>query len=266
MRGLLVRVLPPSRYAGLSSRLVERSVLVYSKAWGLVLSGFFEPLFYLLAFQVGLASLVGTVAGPGGQEIGFSAFVAPALLAASAMNGAVFETLSMFYKLRFEGLYDAMLATPMGTYDVALGELGWTVARSSLYTTAFLGVMAMLGLTTSPWALMMIPVAVLIAVTFGAVGMLCATMLRSSAQFDYVHLVVTPMFLFSTTFFPLSVYPPVGQVLVQLSPLYHGIELARGFSLGVLEPVLLWHFVFLAALAGVALWATTRRIGRLLLS
>ncbi|MEU5214586.1 ABC transporter permease [Streptomyces sp. NPDC020807] len=264
--GLLLRIVPASRYSGLARRLVMRSALVYSRAWLVLLSGVFEPLFYLLAFQVGFGSLVDDVTGPGGRPITYVAFVAPALLVASAMNGAVYETLSIFYKLRFDRLYDAMLATPMGTLDVALGEISWAVLRSGMYAMAFLGVMAALGLATSPWSLLLIPVALLVATVFAALGMVCATLLKSSSQFDYIHVAVMPMFLFSTTFYPMSVYPPAMQVLVEISPLYHGIELARGLSVGVLDPSMIGHVAYLVVLAALGLYASSRRIEKLLLS
>nr|AFU82622.1 ABC type multidrug transport system, permease component [Streptomyces sp. K01-0509] len=264
--GPLLRILPAGSYSGLAHRLVERTALVYSRAWLVLVSGVFEPLFYLLAFQVGFSSLIDGVTGPDGRPMTYVAFVAPALLVSSAMNGAVYETLSIFYKLRFDRLYDMMLATPMGALDVAIGEISWAVLRSGLYATAFLGVMAAMGLATSPWALMLIPTALLIATAFAALGMVCATLLRSSSQFDYIHVVVMPMFLFSTTFYPMSVSPPVLRFLVELSPLYHGIELARGFSVGALDPSMIGHACYLAALAAVGLYGASRRIGKLLLS
>jgi lipooligosaccharide transport system permease protein len=259
-------MLPSSSYSGLAHRLVERSALIYSRAWLVLVSGVFEPLFYLLAFQVGFGSLIDDVTGPGGRPMSYVSFVAPALLVASAMNGAVYETLSIFYKLRFDKLYDAVLATPMGPLDVALGEISWAVLRSGMYATAFLGVMACMGLVTTPWALLLIPTALLIATAFAALGMVCATLLRSSSQFDYIHVAVTPMFLFSTTFYPMSVYPPGTRFLVEVSPLYHGIELARGFLAGVVDPTMIGHAGYLVALAVLGLYGASRRIGKLLLS
>ena len=95
--------------------LVERNLLVYRRSWLLIVSGFFEPVFYLLSLGVGIGALVGTVTGPDGQAIEYTAFVAPALLAASAMNGAVYDsTFNVFFKLKYAKTYDAMLATPLG--------------------------------------------------------------------------------------------------------------------------------------------------------
>ncbi|WP_112281520.1 ABC transporter permease [Prauserella muralis] len=265
-RGLLLRILPPSLYSGRARALIERSALAYSRAWLVFVSGVFEPLFYLLAFQIGFGKLVGDVAGPGGQLMSYVAFVAPALLAASAMNGAVFDaTFGVFFKFRYQKTYDAMLATPVGPLDIAVGEIGWAVLRGGLYGLAFFGVMGVMGLVTSPWAVLLVPAALLVSLAFAAVGMACATFLRSPSQFDFIQLAVMPMFLFSTTFYPLSVYPEPLQYVVQCVPLYHGVELLRGLSAGVLDPSMLGHVGYLVALALLGVYATSRRLARLLL-
>src|SRR5215218_7298646 len=106
--------------------LVERNLLVYRRIWLLIVSGFFEPVFYLFSIGIGIGALVGTVAGPDGRAIDYTAFVAPALLAASAMNGAVYDaTFNIFFKLKYAKTYDAVLATPVGPGDIALGEIAW---------------------------------------------------------------------------------------------------------------------------------------------
>ncbi|WP_158880912.1 ABC transporter permease [Amycolatopsis anabasis] len=259
-------MLPAGMYAGRASALVERSVLAYSRAWLVFVSGVLEPLFYLLAFQIGFGKLVTEVTGPGGQAMSYVMFVAPALLASSAMNGAVFDsTFAVFFRYRYAKLYDAMLATPIGPLDIAVGEISWSVLRGGFYSVAFLGVMAVMGLATSPWVLMLVPVALLVALAFAAIGMTCATFIRTPSQFDYIQLAVMPMFLFSTTFYPLSVYPEPLQIVVQCLPLYHGIELARGFAAGVLDPSMFGHAAYLVVLALIGVFAASRRIGKLLL-
>ncbi|RZQ60427.1 ABC transporter permease [Amycolatopsis suaedae] len=263
---MLLRMLPPGLYAGRVSRLIERSALVYRRAWLVFVSGVVEPLLYLLAFQIGFGALVGDVIGPGGQPMTYVAFVAPALLVASAMNGAVFDaTFAVYFKFRWSRLYEAMLATPIGPLDIALGEISWAVLRGGMYSVAFLAVMAVMGLVTSPLALLLIPVALLVSLAFAAVGMACATFLRTPSQFEYIQLAVMPMFLFSTTFYPLSVYPGPLQAVVQVSPLYHGVELARGFATGVVDLSMLGHVAYLLALAAVGVWAAARRVSKLLL-
>jgi lipooligosaccharide transport system permease protein len=265
--GLLLRILPPGLYAGRARALVERSVMVYRGSWLTFLSGALEPFLYLLAFQLGFAKLVTEVTGPDGRPMSYVAFVAPALLATSAMNGAVFEsTYNLFFKLRYAKLYDAMLATPIGPLDVALGEIGWAVLRGGVYAVAFLGIAAAMGLLASWWALLMVPAALLVGLAFSAIGMALVTYLRSTAQFDYIQLVLTPMFLFATTFFPLSVYPEALQWVVRCLPLYHAIELMRGLATGILSPSMLGNLAYLLVLAAVGLWASTRRIAKLLLT
>ncbi|WP_290062848.1 ABC transporter permease [Amycolatopsis solani] len=265
--GLLLRVLPPGLYAGRARTLVERSVMVYRGNWLIFLSGAAEPFLYLLAFQLGFGTLVSEVAGPDGRPMSYVAFVAPALLATSAMNGAVFEsTYNLFFKLRYAKLYDAMLATPIGPLDVALGEIGWAITRGGLYAVAFLAIAAAMGLLASWWALLMVPAALLVGLAFSAIGMALVTFVRSTAQFDYIQLALTPMFLFATTFFPLSVYPEPLQWVVRCLPLYHAIELMRGLATGLLSGSMLINLAYLLVLGGVGLWASTRRIAKLLLT
>ena len=196
----------------------------------------------------------------------YVAFVAPALLAASAMNGAVLDsTFNVFFKFRYAKLYDAMLATPIGPLDIAVGEITFAVLRGGAYAAAFLVVMGVMGLIVSPWALLMLPVALLIALAFASVGMVCATFLRSPSQFDYIQLAIMPMFLFSTTFYPLTVYPEPLQIVVQCIPLYHGVELMRGLSVGVLDVSMVGHVAYLLVLVAVGVYATSRRLAGLLL-
>jgi lipooligosaccharide transport system permease protein len=264
---LAVRTTPLPLAGGRSWRLVERNIMVYRRIWVLIVSGFFEPLFYLLSLGVGIGALVGTVAGPDGQPIDYTAFVAPALLAASAMNGAVYDsTMNVFFKLKFAKTYDGMLATPLGPADIAVGEITWAQLRGTLYSVAFLVVMAALGLITSWWALLALPAAVLIGLAFAAVGMACTSFMRSWQDFEYVQLAVLPMFLFSTTFFPLSVYPRAIQVVVQFTPLYHGIELLRPLTTGAGVGIgLLGHALYFVGLAAIGFSVTARRLERLLL-
>ena len=138
--------------------LVERNVRVYRNEWLVLVSGFLEPVFYLFSIGVGVSQLVGDVELPGGQVVTYTAFVAPAMLAASAMNGAVIDaTFGLFFKLKYNKLYDAVLATPVTPVDVAVGEITWALARGSLYSVAFIVMMLFMGLITSWWALLALP-------------------------------------------------------------------------------------------------------------
>ena len=182
-----------SRLAGL---LIERNVLVYRRTWMIIVSGFFEPLFYLLSIGLGLGALIGAVPF-GGHEVPYAVFVAPALMASSAMNGAIYDsTMNVFYKLREARTYDAILATPIGAGDVALGEIGWALIRGAIYATMLLLVMFVLGFVRSPLAILALPAAILIGFALAGVGMAATTFMRTWQDMDMVQMVIMPLFLF----------------------------------------------------------------------
>ncbi len=263
---MVLRLLPAGSYAGRSRALLLRSATASKRAWMAFVSGFFEPVFYLIAMGQGLGSLVGALPGPDGRPISYAAFIAPGLLAASAMNGAVFDsTFNVFFKLKYGRLYDAMLATPLGPVDIALGEIGWALIRGGLYALGFLSVMAGFGLLVSPWALLALPAALVVAFAFAAVGMAATSFMRSWQDFDLVTLVVLPMFLFSTTFFPLSVYPRWLQIVVECLPLYHAVELMRGLTTGVVGFGLLGHVAYFVVMILIGVAVASRRLDTLLL-
>jgi lipooligosaccharide transport system permease protein len=242
--------------------LFERNLMVYRRAWLTIISGFFEPVFYLFSLGLGLGHYVGPVHG-----VKYAAFIAPGLLAASAMNGAVFDsTINVFWKLRYGKVYDAMLVTPIGPTDVALGETGWALFRGLLYSTGFIITAAALGLIHSWWGLLALPATVVIGYSFAGIGMAAATFLRSWQDFDLIQLVQLPMFLFSTTFYPLSVYPNAVQWVVRFSPLYHAIELVRAFTLGTVSAGTLVNAGYLLLLGTVGMSIARRRMAGLLLS
>jgi lipooligosaccharide transport system permease protein len=264
--GLALRLLPTGLYAGRARMLIYRSMLVNRRTWTIVLSGFFEPVFYLFALGVGFSKLVSTVTGPGGEPISYTAFVAPALLAASAMNGAVFDaTFNIFHKLRFDKLYDSMLATPLGPVDVAVGEISWALLRGALYAAGFITLMAVMGLIASPWGLLAFPAAMLIALAFASIGMFITTFLRSWQDFDLVNLVIFPMFFFSTTFYPITVYPGWLRPIVEAFPLYQGIALLRALTTGFVSWSLLGHVLYFLVMFGIGAVGAARRLKTLLL-
>jgi lipooligosaccharide transport system permease protein len=263
----LARIVPIGTLGGArAGRLIERNVAVYRRTWWILVSGLFEPVFYLLGIGFGLGGLVGSVSGPNGQPIPYGVFVAPALLASSAMNGAIYEaTFNFFFKLRYQKTFDAILSTPLGPGDIALGEVTWALIRGALYATAFIVFAALLGLIVSPWAVLAIPVALLIGFAFGAIGMAVTSFFRSWQDFDLVQLAILPMFLFSGTFFPISAYPPPLQLAVQLTPLSHAIALERAATLGLFEPGNLVDLAYLVVMGLMRLAIVSRRIDRLLL-
>jgi lipooligosaccharide transport system permease protein len=264
---LSLRILPPIAIGSRRSLLlIERNIYVYRRTWLVILSGFFEPLFYLLSIGLGIGALVGSIPGPGGQPIPYQVFVAPALLAQAAMNGAIAEsTFNAFFKLNYEKVYDAVLATPLGPGDIALGEICWALIRGTLYAIGFVFVMFALGLTPSPWILLAVPAATLIGFAFSAVGMAATTFMRSWQDFDLIQLVILPLFLFSGTFYPVEAYPDALQIVVQLTPLWHGVDLLRALATGTVDVGALIHVVYLFTLGLIGLVVVSRRLDKLLL-
>jgi lipooligosaccharide transport system permease protein len=245
--------------------VIERNVFAYRRLWGIFLAGFAEPLFYLASIGIGVGALVGTVKGPGGHMVPYDQFVAPGLLAAAAMNGSAFDTtFNFFFKYKYAGTFNAMLATPLGPVDVATGELGWALMRGTIYAAAFLGFMVILRLVSSPWAILCLPIAMLIGFAFGGAGMAATTYMRSFVDFDYVNMALLPLFLVSGTFFPLSQYPTALQWIVRCTPLYQGVALERAFAFGELSWALLGHVAYLALMGIIGVRIASRRLAVLL--
>lgn len=246
-------------------RLVERNAVVYRRQYMLILSGLVEPLFFLLGLGYGLGSIVGSIPGPGGVLLPYAVFVGPALLAQSSMNGAITEsTYNVFARWKFEKLYDAILTTPLGVMDIAVGEIASGLLRGTLYAVGFFAVMLLLGLVRSPLGILMIPAAVLVGWAFAAVGMAATTWMRSWQDFDMIQLVILPLFLFSGVFYPLSAYPEALQVVVEWTPLYQGVDLIRSLTVGYVGPELLVHVAYLGIMGVVGLAVTARRFDLLL--
>jgi lipooligosaccharide transport system permease protein len=239
--------------------------MVYRRTWMIIFSGLFEPLFYLFSMGIGLGHFVGKVPGPGGRLVDYASFVAPALLASAAMNGAVYDATNVFWKMKYAKTYDAILSTPIGPVDVAVGETSWALFRGFLYAIAFMVVAGVLGLIDSAWGLLSLPGAVLIAFAFAGLGVAAVTFMRTWQDFELVALFQLPMFLFSATFFPISTYPDSIQWVVRFSPLYHAISLLRALNLGDLGWIQLVNAGYLVALGIVGLTIAQRRVARLLL-
>jgi len=233
----------------------------------LVIVGFIEPVLYLAAMGWGLGALVGAVHLPDGRTVPYPVFLAPAMLAASAMNGSLAEaTINFFVKLRYRRLYDAVLNTPVTPQEIAVGEIGWALARAGLYAAPFLAVMVALGLTTPLRALAALPAALLAALAFGSLGVAISTFMRGMQDFEYLGVIQFAMFLFSGTFVPFERFPPALQAVVLATPLYHAVALVRGITLERPGWGLAVHaaVLVLVALAGVAV--AGRRMRRLLAS
>ena len=248
-----------------SLRIVERNALAYRRLWPIFMAGFAEPIFFLFSIGIGVGELVGDVVVSGVGPVPYDEFVAPGMLAAAAMNGAVFDTtFSFFVKFKYWHTYDAILATPMGVRDIAVGEVTWALLRGFVYSAAFLATMWALDLVHSPWAVLTLPATVLIGAAFASAGLAGSTWLRSFIDFDLVQLAVVPQFLFSATFFPLDRYPGVFRYIVQITPLYQGVDLCRALCLGDLRWNLLLRVLYLVVMTAVGVRIANRRLTTLL--
>lgn len=246
--------------------LVERNLVIYRHTWYLLLAEVFEPVLYLVSMGLGIGALVGHVPGLGDPSVGYVDFVAPALLATAAMNGAMNETTFNIYgKLRMLRTYDSILATPLTVRDIALGEVAWALLRGTAVTVVFGAAVAAFGLVHSLWALLILPGALLVAFAFAAAGLAVVTYIRSWQDFQLVQLVMLPMFLFATTFYPLGVYARPVQIGVECLPLYQSIELIRQPSLGVVDAGVGWAALYLLLLGCASLALALRRLERTLL-
>ena len=246
------------------ARLVERNVMAYWRLWAAYLSGLFEPLLFLFSIGLGVGALVGDVETPAGT-VPYDVFVAPGLLAVSAMNGAILDTtFNFFVKFKYVRTYHGMLATPLRPRDIAGGEVVWSLLRGGVYATAFLVTMVLMGLVQSWWAVLAVPTATLIGFAFAGAGLGASTFMRTWLDFDFVNLAILPLFLFSATFFPVSEYPDAIGWIVRCTPLYQGVVLERALILGDVGPELLVPVVYLAAMGAGGLLVAGRRLQGLL--
>ena len=264
---LLQEIPAPLTPAAATRVLVLRNYVVYKSAWKLFVTGFLEPVFYLFSIGVGVGQLIDTFEFHG-EAVPYAEFVAPAMLATSAFNGALLDsTYNVFFKLKYQKLYDQMLATPLSTADIARGEIAWGLMRGSVYSAAFLVVMALMGLTDSWWALLALPATVLIAFAFSAVCMAVTTWMTSWQDFDKITLAQMPLFLFSATFFPVEAFGDgVLRWVVEATPLYRGVVLCRELTTGVVTWESAVSVGYLVVMGVIGLAVVRRRLDTLLLT
>lgn len=254
-------------YAGNAGAVVFRGLTATkSTNWWIIVSGFFEPVFYLASLGFGLGGYIGAVTDAAGNQIPYAAYIAPALLAVSAMNGAIYDsTWNVFFKMNFGKLYQGMLATSLGPLDVALGEIGLALMRGGLYAISFQIIMQLLGLNLSWTAILAVPAVLLIAFGFASLGMGITSYMKTFQQMDWIAFALLPMFLLSATFYPITVYPVAIQWVIMALPLWHGVELVRGLTTGVLDWTMLVHVGYFLAMIAFGLVFTTRRLRALFL-
>jgi lipooligosaccharide transport system permease protein len=252
-------------YAGRSHVILERSlVALKSSNWFPVVSGFLEPLLYLFSFGYGVGTLIGDIQVSNGQVVSYAMFIAPGLLATSAMNGAIYDsTWNVYFKLHEGKIYHGMLATSLGPLDVALGEILTALLRGFAYAVGFMAVATPMGLVPSWWGVLTIPAAVLIAFGFASIGMAITSYFKSYQQMGLINISLLPIFLFSGSFYPLSVFPEWAQIVIKTLPLWHAIEMIRNLSLGIINISLLGHIAYFLVMVVVGLFFTTKRLNAL---
>lgn len=244
--------------------VIERNAIAYRRAWKIFVTGFFNPVLFLLSIGIGVGGLVGDLE-VAGKVVPYKSFVAPALMATAAMNGTVIDvTFGFFFLFKYSKSIHAMLATPLGVMDVVVGQMGWALLRGTIYSTMFLLVMAAMGLVESAWAVLCVPGAMVMAFGFAGLGMAATTYMRSFVDFDKINLALIPLFLFSATFFPLSRYPEAAQWLVRATPLYQGVALLRSLTLGDINWAMLGHVAYLLAMGAIGLRIAAARMAKLL--
>ena len=247
-------------------RIVQRNALVYRRIWrGSVFFSFLQPTLYLLAIGMGVGALVNRGDTSMLGDVEFLHFLAPGLLAASCMQIASFEsTYPITGKMTWHRNYEAISATPMRILDLVFGELGWMALRLSTAAIAFTAVITAFGIPRSPLVLLAIPAAVLTGLAFSAPITAFAATSKTGLEFNYLfRFGITPLFLFSGVFFPISQLPDALETLAWFTPLFHGVELVRGLTLNTIQssewPVHLSYLLGMLAIGVLSAIRTFRR-------
>jgi lipooligosaccharide transport system permease protein len=229
-------------------RVWQRNFVVYRKTWKIgFIPPLLEPLFYLVAFGIGLGVMVGEVRYAG-QNIPYTTFIAPALIAINIMQSAFFETtFASFVRMFYQKTFDGMLATPLTVDEIITGELLWGATKSAIGTILMMLVISAFGLLHYPDAILLVPIAFLGGLAFACAGMIFTAIVPTIEVFNLpIFLFITPMFLFGGTFFPLANLPTWAQVVAHTLPLTHLVELCRGVALGGWQGGLLYSLLYLS--------------------
>lgn len=219
-------------------RVLEHELMVYRRTWrGSLFTTFLSPVLFLAAMGLGLGALVDRNSPAALAGVSYLAFLAPGLLAAQSMQTAAFEsTYPVMGGITWAKTFDAILATPVTVRDLVIGKLGWITVRLSLASGVFLIVMTLFGAVLSTRAILAWPSAVLTGFSFAApIAAFAATRRNDNAFAAMFRFLITPMFLFSGTFFPIEQLPELLRPVAYLTPLYHGVALTRGLALGTLD-------------------------------
>lgn len=247
--------LPPSW--PLTGRFVSvwrRNWIVYLRTWKVsFLPPLLEPILYVAAFGVGFRVMIPNVQFHG-QEVSYVAFIAPALIAVAIMNSSFFETTyTSFVRMYYQKTFDAIMAAPVSVEEVTTGEIAWGATRAVLTAAIMLAVLSAFGLMHWPHGLLILPLAVLGGLGFGSVGMVFTSIVPNIDLFTLpTFLLITPMFLFGSTFFPLDTLPVWAQRLAMVFPLTHLVTLSREIGFGAFSGwQTLGSLLYLAVFAAV---------------
>lgn len=248
-------------------RVWQRNWDVYIKTWRInFLPPVLEPIFYLLAFGAGLGYLVGQLNFEG-RQISYAAFIAPGILAINIMQNAFFETTYASYvRMYYQKTFDALMATPLTVEEIILGDIIWGASRSLMATVLMMIILTIFGLLSYPGSLGILLVSFLGGLAFGAVGMCFTALTPNIEAFNLpVFLFVTPMFLFSGTFFPLDQLPLWARILAWFFPLTHVVDLTRALALNILSLQHLWNLLYLLTFCLITLPLSLRLMVRRLI-
>jgi lipooligosaccharide transport system permease protein len=244
----------------------QRNLTVYRESWKInFLPPLLEPLFYLMAFGIGFTGLIGTIRY-GAADVSYTSFIAPALIAINIMNNSFFEnTYGSFVRMYYQKTFDAMMATPLNADEIITGEIVWGATKSVIGTAIMLVVISFFGLVSYPSALLILPVALLGGLAFGCAGMFFTGLVKTIDLFNLpVFLFITPMFLFSGTFFPLTGLPLWAQTMALFLPLTHLVNIVRALTYGIYNSDILvgvcYLFVFCLIAFALAIFKMRRRL------
>lgn len=247
-------------------RVCQRNFTVYRETWMVsFIPPLLEPLFYLLAFGVGMSLLIGHITYEG-KLISYTQFIAPALIAINIMNNSFYEnTFGSYVRMYYQKTFEAMMATPLTVVEIIAGEIVWGALKAVFATVLMMIVISFFGLIQYPSGLLLIPLAFLGGLFFGSLGMCLTSIVPHIELFNLpIFLFITPMYLFGGTFFPLQNLPLWIQQVAEFLPLTHLVYLCRAFAGGQAESVWTVNFFYLLCLMPVlfflAIYGMQRRL------
>lgn len=224
-------------------RVWQRNATVYRKLYRSSLAlNFFEPMLYLFAFGLGLGGFVREINGMSYME-----FIAPGIVMSSSMFAASYEcTYGTYVRMVYQKTFDAILATPVQFNELVMGELLWGATKSLIYGCIILFVISIFGVVKSPYIIFVIPFVIICGVIFASLSLIATAVVPGIDSFNYFYtLILTPLFLFSSIFFPLDSLPKILSELAFFNPLMHLVNISRGLCYGEISKLTLSSLVLL---------------------